>query len=147
MTDSTLDQLSIETCLDLLRMHLVGRISVIVDGFPVVLPVNYRLVEDRGGPWILIRTRPGNVIDQGGVNAAFEIDSIDPSHSTGWSVLARGQLSHLDDATIERIKDELDPQPWLGGRDAWLVVKPVHITGRRLRAIDVERAFHIRGYL
>ena len=88
MTDRTLDQLSAETCIDLLRMHSIGRISVIVDGFSVVLPVNYRFVESRTGPLILIRTRPGNVIDQAGVNAAFEIDSIDPGHCLGQSVRA-----------------------------------------------------------
>jgi hypothetical protein len=58
-----------------------------------------------------------------------------------------GLLSHLDDATIDRIKDEFDPQPWLTGRDVWLVLKPVKITGRRLRAVELEWAFHIRGYL
>ena len=147
MTDNTLDHLSTDTCIDLLRIHSVGRISVIAEGFPVVFPVNYRLVEFRSAPWILIRTRPGNIVDQAGVNAAFEIDSIDVSHSTGWSVLVSGLLSHLDHATIDRIKDEFDPQPWLTGRDAWLVLKPIQITGRRLRAVDMEWAFHIRGYL
>lgn len=147
MTETALDQLSAETCIDLLRMHSIGRVSVIVDGFPVVLPVNYRFVESRTGPSILIRTRPGNVIDQAGVNAAFEIDSIDPSHCTGWSVLVRGQLSHVDDATVERIRDQFDPLPWLTGRDSWLIINPLQVTGRRLRTVDVEWAFHIRGYL
>ncbi|MEO8694716.1 MAG: pyridoxamine 5'-phosphate oxidase family protein [Acidimicrobiales bacterium] len=147
MTDTTMDHLSPETCSDLLRMHSIGRISVIVDGFPVVLPVNYRFVESPTGPVILLRTRPGNVIDKAGVNAAFEIDSIDPSHSTGWSVLVRGQLAHVDDVTVERIKEQFDPLPWLEGRDSWLIVTPQQITGRRLLAVDVEWAFHIRGYL
>jgi nitroimidazol reductase NimA-like FMN-containing flavoprotein (pyridoxamine 5'-phosphate oxidase superfamily) len=147
MTETMLEHLSPETCIDLLRMHSIGRISVIADGFPIVLPVNYRLVEGRNGPRILIRTRPGNVIDQAPVNAGFEIDSIDPSHSVGWSVLVRGELSHVDDATAERIREQFDPLPWLTGRDSWLVIKPVEVTGRRLRALDVEWAFHIRGYL
>ena len=147
MTETMLDHLSADTCIDLLRIHSVGRISVIAEGFPIVHPVNYRLVENRSGPWILIRTRPGNVVDQAGENAAFEIDSIDPGHSTGWSVLVRGQLAHIDDDAVERIKEQFDPLPWLGGRDSWLVIKPVLITGRRLRTLDVEWAFHIRGYL
>ena len=147
MAEAMLDQLSTETCIDLLRMHFIGRIAVIVDQYPVVLPVNYRFVENGDRPLILIRTRPGNVIDRAGMNVAFEIDSIDPSHCTGWSVLVRGELSHVDDAAIEGIEEHFDPQPWIGGRDAWLMVKPVQITGRRLRAVDVEWAFHIRGYL
>ena len=134
MTETTLDNLSSDTCIDLLRMHSIGRISVIVDGFPIVLPVNYRLVEELNGPWILIRTRSGNVIDQAGVNAGFEIDMIDPSHCVGWSVLVRGQLSHVDDATVERIREQFDPLPWLTGRDSWLIIKPLEVTGRRLRA-------------
>ena len=147
MTETMLDHLSPETCIDLLRMHSIGRISVIVDAFPIVLPVNYRLVEGLNGPRILIRTRPGNVIDQAGVEAGFEIDSIDPSHCVGWSVLVRGHVSHVDDATVERLKEQIDPRSWLSGRDSWLIIKPVEVTGRRLRALDVEWAFHIRGYL
>ena len=147
MTETTLEQLSPETCIDLLRMHSVGRISMIADGFPIVLPVNYRLVEGRNGARILIRTRSGNIIDQAPVNAGFEIDSIDPSHCVGWSVLVRGQLSHVDDETVSRIKEQFDPLPWLTGRDSWLIIKPEEITGRRLRTLDVEWAFHIRGYL
>jgi nitroimidazol reductase NimA-like FMN-containing flavoprotein (pyridoxamine 5'-phosphate oxidase superfamily) len=147
MTETSMDQLSPETCIDLLRMHSIGRISVVVDEFPAVLPVNYRFVESATGPLILMRTRPGNVIDRAGMNAAFEIDSIDPSHCTGWSVLVRGLLSHVDDATVERIREQFDPLPWVSGRDSWLIVKPLQITGRRLLAVDVEWAFHIRGYL
>ena len=148
MSDTVLDQLSAETCLELLRLHAVGRIAVIHDGYPIVLPVNYRLVENHDGPWILVRTRPGNVIDQAGVNLSFEIDGIDAAHRTGWSVLVRGLLRHIDDAMASRIEDQVDPRPWLTkDRDSWLVVKPVQITGRRLRVADGEWAFHIRGYL
>jgi nitroimidazol reductase NimA-like FMN-containing flavoprotein (pyridoxamine 5'-phosphate oxidase superfamily) len=148
MSDTVLDQLAIETCLDLLRADVIGRIAVIDNGFPVVLPVNFRLVENRKGPWILVRTRPGNVIDQAPLNAAFEIDGIDAVHRTGWSVLVRGPLSHLDADAVERIREHVDPHPWLTEhRDSWLVIKPVQISGRRLRVAESEWAFHIRGYL
>jgi nitroimidazol reductase NimA-like FMN-containing flavoprotein (pyridoxamine 5'-phosphate oxidase superfamily) len=147
MNGPMLDQLSTETCIDLLRIHLVGRISVVVDQFPIVMPVNYRLVETGESRWVVIRTRPGNEIDRGGVNAAFQIDSIDPAHRAGWSVLVRGKLSHVDSEMINRLREQFDPQPWAPGRDSWLALEANQITGRRLRSVDIEWAFHVRGYL
>jgi hypothetical protein len=147
MNDEMLDQLSIDTCLDLLRIHLVGRIAVVVDGFPIVMPVNYRLVETRDARWIVFRTRPGNEIDRGATNSAFQIDSVDPAHRGGWSVLVRGQLTHLDGDMIGDLADEFDPQPWVSGRQSWLALEASQITGRRLRTADIEWAFHVRGYI
>jgi nitroimidazol reductase NimA-like FMN-containing flavoprotein (pyridoxamine 5'-phosphate oxidase superfamily) len=147
MSDQMLDQLSDDTCVDLLRIHLVGRISVVVDEFPIVMPVNYRFVESRDARWIVFRTRPGNEIDRGGANAAFQIDSVDPAHRGGWSVLVRGELTRLDSAMIGRLSDQLDPQPWVSGRESWLALEATKITGRRLRSAEIEWAFHVRGYL
>lgn len=148
MTNTAMEELDSASCLELLRMHSLGRIAVIAEGFPVVLPVNYRLIEGGENAWLVIRTRPGNVIDTAMRNVAFQIDGADPFHSTGWSVLVRGTLRHLDDATIAAIRDRFDPQPWLHEqRDSWLVIEPRYVTGRRLRAADVPWAFHVRAYL
>jgi nitroimidazol reductase NimA-like FMN-containing flavoprotein (pyridoxamine 5'-phosphate oxidase superfamily) len=150
MSDASLETLPDEECLDLLRARSVGRVAVIIDGGPVVLPVNYRLIEARGvtpGVWIALRTRPGNVIDQATDDVAFEIDSIDTAHQEGWSVLVRGTLHQLD-PDAAGIRDPFDPQPWLDDqRDVWLVIEPFAITGRRLHAATTEWAFHIRAYL
>lgn len=94
--DAGLEELSLEVCLGLLRVTAVGRIAVIVDEFPIVLPVNYRLVETSGRTWLAVRARPGNVLDRASMHAAFEIDGIDPVHQQGWSVLVRGTLQHVD---------------------------------------------------
>ena len=80
MKDAWLDELAYEECLRLLRGNAVGRIGVVVNDFPVVVPVNYRLVETTGLTWIALRTRPGNVIEQASMNVAFEIDGIDAAH-------------------------------------------------------------------
>jgi nitroimidazol reductase NimA-like FMN-containing flavoprotein (pyridoxamine 5'-phosphate oxidase superfamily) len=150
MSDAWLETLPREECLDLLGARLVGRIAVIVDGGPVVVPVNYRLVEARGttpGVWIALRTRPGNVIDQAADDVALEIDSIDTAHHEGWSVLVRGTLHQLD-PDAAHIRDGFDPQPWLGDqRGVWLLIEPFAITGRRLHAAETEWAFHLRAHL
>jgi nitroimidazol reductase NimA-like FMN-containing flavoprotein (pyridoxamine 5'-phosphate oxidase superfamily) len=45
MSDATLEPLPREACLQHLREGRVGRLGFALDGDPVMLPVNYRLVE------------------------------------------------------------------------------------------------------
>ena len=147
MSDVTLEELSNEECLARLRAAQVGRIAVVVDDFPIVLPVNYRLVEAGGVTWVAVRTRPGNVIDRASLRAAFEIDGTDTVHHEGWSVVVRGTLMHVDPDAGE-FRERFDPEPWLlAERDAWLVIEPFSITGRRLQTAELEWAFHMRAYL
>lgn len=147
MDDARLEELPIEDCLRLLGQRSVGRVAVVVDGSPIVLPVNYRLVKTSGLTWVALRTRPGGVIEQAAMNVAFEIDDIDPVHHQGWSVLVRGTLHHVDPDAAD-FRERFDPEPWiLADRDAWLVIEPFAISGRKLHPAEVEWAFHIRGYL
>ena len=132
---SQLDELSAEECHLLLSLGAVGRIAFVVDELPMVLPVNYRSVADDSGFWILLRTRPGNVIDRAPDEVAFEIDGVDHDHQQGWSVLVRGVLHHLDHNEVELMTKRFDPKPWPGqATTSWLAVKPRTITGRRLRS-------------
>ncbi len=88
-----------------------------------------------------MRTRPGNVLDRPGRPACLEIDGVDPGHDGGWSVLVRGLLRPV--AADERF----DSRPLLAaGRDAWLVLQPTAITGRRLVAPELRWTFHPSGY-
>ncbi len=147
MTDSWLEQLSYGACLQRLREHTVGRIAVVIHYAPIVLPVNYRLVETVGPAVVAVRTRPDNVIDSGGPEAAFEIDEIDPVHQQGWSVLVRGTL-HRVDPDAPDFPDTFDSHPWLvADRDAWLIMQPSAITGRQLHPAAGEWAFHASAYL
>ena len=146
MNDAWLEPLDLETCLMHLRGQVVGRLAVVVDEYPIVLPVNYRLVDAGGRNWIALRTRPGNVIDQAS-NAAFEIDGIDEIHRRGWSVLVRGTLLHVD-PDAAGFRDRFDADPWLTAeRDAWIVIEPFAITGRELHDAAYEWAFHSQAYL
>jgi hypothetical protein len=146
MSDAWLEDLSHEECLRLLRTSLVGRVAVVLDDFPVVLPVNYRLVEEGRLRWIALRTRPGNVVDQAPMRASFEIDEIDPSHRQGWSVLVRGTLHRVE--PDEALQSQLDPDTWLEfERDSWLIIEPFAISGRRLHRGDVGWAFSDDAYL
>lgn len=147
MTDAWLEELPYDECLDLLRAGSVGRIAVVVNEFPVVLPVNYRLVEAGPPPWIAVRTRPGNVLDRASMNSAFEIDNVDLVHHAGSSVLVRGTLHHVD-PDAAGFRERFDPEPWLlAEREAWLAIAPFSVTGRRLHAGEGPWAFHQSAYL
>lgn len=132
MTDAWVEEMLLDECLMLLRGESVGRVAVVIDEFPVVVPVNYTFVEASGRQWFALRTRPGSTIDRAAVPVALEIDGIDPQGHEGWSVLVRGTLHHVDPDAAD-FRERFDPEPWLEiGRDAWLVVEPFSITGRRL---------------
>ena len=147
MSDAQLETLQHDECLALLRGHAVGRVAVIDNEFPVVLPVNYKLVETSGPAWVAIRSRPGGVIDRAPMPVGFEIDGIDITEQQGWSVLVRGTLHHVRPDTGD-FAERFDPEPWVANdRDAWLIIEPFSITGRRLRSPQPEWAFHLRGYL
>ena len=147
MAEAWLDELALDDCLSLLRAGQFGRIAFMVDDFPVVFPVNYRLVETSGRTWIALRTRPGNVIDRAPMQVAFELDGVDQFKQQGWSVLVRGTLHHIDPDAAE-FRERFDPEPWiLAERDAWLIIDPFAITGRRLHAAETDWAFHAEAYL
>jgi nitroimidazol reductase NimA-like FMN-containing flavoprotein (pyridoxamine 5'-phosphate oxidase superfamily) len=147
VSEAQLQALSYEECLQLLREHAIGRIGVVLDDAPFVLPVNYRLVETVGLTFVAVRTRPGNTIDRAGLQVAFEIDEVDLAHRQGWSVLVRGTLHHVD-ADAAGFKSRFDSHPWIEAeRDAWLIIQPFSITGRQLHPATHEWAFHIRAYL
>ena len=107
-----LEELPYDECRLLLSLAAVGRIAFVVDGLPIVFPVNYRLLSDEGGLWILLRARPGGTIDGAPEEVAFEIDGIDHDHHKGWSVLVRGLLHRLDHNEIELFSKRFDPKPW-----------------------------------
>jgi nitroimidazol reductase NimA-like FMN-containing flavoprotein (pyridoxamine 5'-phosphate oxidase superfamily) len=147
MDEAWLEVIDLEACLQHLRSERVGRLAIVVDEAPIVLPVNYRLVETLGLTWIALRTRPGNVLDQPGTKVAFEIDGTDVAHRRGWSVLVRGTLHHIDDEAAE-FRQRFDAQPWMQSeREAWLVIEPFAITGRELHPAEPDWAFHVSAYL
>ena len=135
-----LDEISYVHCLELLRCGELGRIALDVDGVPVIMPVNYRLVETAHRTWIAVRTRPGNVLDRDRAPVGFEIDHVDHGSREGWSVLVRGILLRVD-RTAAAFDVLFDPSPWVvDERDRWLVIEPFSVTGRRLQVRDVEQS-------
>lgn len=129
--DTEARELSLEECLELLDAHQVGRIAVLTDAAPVVVPVNYRLAPTSGLTWIAFRTRLGGIIERSSLYVSFEIDEIDDETHTGWSVLVRGTLHHVDPDSAD-FRGRFDSEPWVVERDAWMIIQPYRIEGRQL---------------
>jgi len=133
VTSAGLGPLTLDECVARLGEHRVGRLALIVDEFPLIVPVNYRLVILPGRHWIAIRTRRGGMIERAGIEVAFEIDGFDEARREGWSVVVRGTLHHVDPKAAD-FGDRFDPDSWLRtDQDAWMVVEAFLITGRALR--------------
>lgn len=118
-------------CRALLSTHGVGRLAVPTASGPVVVPVNYSVIEGE----IVFRTAPGTTPSQAtGHQVAFEVDRIDEAFSEGWSVLVRGGARVVTDpGEVARLVARAYSRPWAGDRrDQWLCIEPVAITGRRI---------------
>ncbi|MFF3873613.1 helix-turn-helix domain-containing protein [Streptomyces sp. NPDC001978] len=118
-------------CRSLLSAHGVGRLAVPTDSGPVIVPVNYDVVDGA----IVFRTAEGatpSLADSGPV--AFEVDRIDDAFSRGWSVLVRGRARTVTDPGEEsRLTERAFSTPWPGGdRHVWVRVDPDTVTGRRI---------------
>jgi len=132
------ETLSRTECLNLLALAPIGRVGVVVDGEPVILPVNFAL----DGDSVLFRTTDTSVLNQASMNkVAFEVDHVDSETRGGWSVLIRGRADDIADAidaTSVRLR-RLELFTWApGARHHWYVIRPHAITGRRVRVIPAE---------
>jgi hypothetical protein len=145
---ASLVELSFDECVQLLKTSQVGRIAIAADrDFPLVLPVNYLAIETRDGRAVIaIKTRKGNVIDTASDPVAFQVDGIDPTRHEGWSVLVQGWIEHTD-PEAHPIWDEIAVGEWLSDRDELLIIDPVQVAGRWLRAATLDWPFHPHGYI
>lgn len=114
-------------CWRLLASEPVGRVGVIYDSSPEVYPVNH-LVD---GETIVFRTDPGSKLEALAKtpSVCYEVDRLDPTGHTGWSVLVKGRASEVPEADAEGFRIEL----WaLGPKDHCVRITPTQVTGRRI---------------
>jgi len=130
-------ELSKQECRKLLATHGVGRIAVPTVSGPVIVPVNYSIVDGA----IVFRTGPGMTPAQAsGCQVAFEVDRVDDALSQGWSVLVRGHARTVTDPdAVRRLSERAYSTPWAGGERAlWVRVDPLSITGRRIAVHETK---------
>ncbi len=121
--------------MELLQLHsYVGRIGFVVDGKPLILPVNY-LAEDDA---IVFCTEPGTKLSAvgGGAPVVFEVDDSRPLYHAGWSVIVKGTAREVTEP------DELDMlrrgplHSWATrSTEHWVRISLDEVTGRRIPGV------------
>jgi len=124
--------LSVSDCLDRLRRAGVGRLAVIHNGEPVILPVNHEM----DGETVVFRTAEGAKLVSAMENSpvSFEVDDFDADRRSGWSVVIRGVADVIDDPTQIDRWGALGVRPWADAvqRSHWVRIRPYEITGRQI---------------
>ena len=131
-------------CRALLASTTIGRVGLSVDALPVVLPVNYTVMDDA----ILIRSTEGSKLSAAwkGAVVAFEIDDYDPLSHTGWSVLVQGTARVLN-APTELAEARKQPlEPWAHPDEgAFVAISCDLVSGRRIAGWHRLPGFPIAG--
>jgi nitroimidazol reductase NimA-like FMN-containing flavoprotein (pyridoxamine 5'-phosphate oxidase superfamily) len=131
--DGRLRELSRDECLELLQYHAyVGRIGFLLDGRPMVLPVNYLADADS----VTFSTADGSLLSSlSGSEVAFEVDDSRPLEHSGWSVLVRGVARTVVDPDDLETLRRGPLRSWAAPRPArWLRIPIETLSGRRLGA-------------
>ena len=121
------DDLTPEVCHQLLGSSQVGRVSFVdEDGYPVIMPVNYRMHDGR----IVVRTNAGTLLEQMPRHrVSFQVDELSPDARRGWSVLARGSAVDMDLASDGDVRVDT----WVpGDKGHWLSIVIADVTGRQI---------------
>ncbi|WP_055586616.1 helix-turn-helix domain-containing protein [Streptacidiphilus griseoplanus] len=127
-----LGKLNPDECRDRLGTHGVGRVAVVTPEGTAVLPVNYTVLAGT----VVYRTDPDAVTAAApGAEIAFEVDDVDDTWSSGWSVLVVGTVEHVSDPDVVRVlSEQAVAEPWAGGkRELWVRLNPIRVTGRVIR--------------
>jgi nitroimidazol reductase NimA-like FMN-containing flavoprotein (pyridoxamine 5'-phosphate oxidase superfamily) len=118
-------------CLRLLARSEIGRIVFTDAALPAAQPVTYML----DGEEVIFRTGGGSKLAAAarGAVVAFQVDEIDPSTRTGWTVLGVGAAYEvLVPRRLAELAERM-PDPWAPNRTTHTIAVPLQrLTGRRL---------------
>ena len=123
-------ELSRAECLALLATEEIGRVVYCDRRGPLAVPVNFRLDDET----IVFRTSPHNSLAahlRESSTCAFEVDRIDTTTRSGWSVVVRGSGALVRHPAVAC--DSTWPVPWPDGTRQFVIrITPLEVTGRRL---------------
>jgi nitroimidazol reductase NimA-like FMN-containing flavoprotein (pyridoxamine 5'-phosphate oxidase superfamily) len=131
LIDNGLEILSAEECHELLREATIGRVAVTVAALPAIFPVNYALLDGR----IVFRTGEGTKLRTAVERAvvAFQVDHIDESTASGWSVMVVGLAEDITEPEDLLAAQRLGLRPFAAGdRSHFVGIRPEFLSGRRI---------------
>jgi nitroimidazol reductase NimA-like FMN-containing flavoprotein (pyridoxamine 5'-phosphate oxidase superfamily) len=129
---SGLEIMTTEECWDRLHHARVGHLGFVEGGEMSVLPVNIAV----DGRTVVFRTGPGSKLSNAVMQqpVCVEVDHWDDFSHTGWSVLARGVATTVDDESEVRQLETLPVRPWVTPelRQRWVRIIVDEVSGRRI---------------
>jgi uncharacterized protein len=133
-----MEALGEDECLALVGAAPVGRVGVVVDGQPLIFPVNHVL----DGRSVIVRTASTTILQAAALaRVAFEVDGFDAAARSGWSVLVQGvgyDVTDALDTTSERLQG-VPVSPWAPGPKPRLLRIDVDtVAGRRFAGATQE---------
>jgi nitroimidazol reductase NimA-like FMN-containing flavoprotein (pyridoxamine 5'-phosphate oxidase superfamily) len=118
-------------CWTLLRRQSVGRIAYVVDGRPMIVPVNFAVIDDR----IVFRSDPGDKVSEIPLRqVCIEADGSDDVNHV-WSVIVSGLARDVTTALnteYEEMRHTLIPTFAPLHDPHWIAIDVESISGRRL---------------
>jgi uncharacterized protein len=118
-------------CLQLLGREPVGRLALTASALPVVLPINFVLVDRT----IVFATDEGMKLQAArqGTVACLEVDGFERWRHGGWSVLATGRLTEITNPERLAEAKQLPLSPWALSRPQHYVELSIELlSGRRI---------------
>ena len=130
---SSLRELPLQECLDLLETTTVGRVAFVDDVCQRIVPVNFVVL--RGT--VYFRTAHDGLLaglHSGHPDVAFEVDHHDDTYRHGWNVTVQGAARGVEDrATINLVLGNSRLRPWAGGsRPVVVAIDANSVAGRRV---------------
>ncbi|WP_343995267.1 pyridoxamine 5'-phosphate oxidase family protein, partial [Terrabacter terrae] len=123
-------ELKAAECQALLDSRDVGRIGWNAGTGPMILPVSYTPVNDL----LVLRTSPFGLLSElvRLTQVVLEVDELDLTRRTGWSVLVRGRAQAIaSPALLNHLWMIQGAQPWAAGtRTIFIGITSEQITGR-----------------
>ncbi|HWJ10927.1 MAG TPA: pyridoxamine 5'-phosphate oxidase family protein [Nocardioides sp.] len=128
-------EIPLAECRRLLAGAVFGRVALVVEpGRAEILPVNYVVSDDA----VWLRTGPGTLLERyaDGGDLALEVDHVDPTWGTGWSVVARGCAERRTEGPLTSAgRPAPGPPRWVRHPEqVWIRLAWTELTGRRLGA-------------
>jgi uncharacterized protein len=133
-TQAVIEDMSRSDALDRLQRHgFVGRVAFIVDGRPMIMPVNYLA----DGEALVFCTGEGTKLSalRGSAAVAFEVDDSRALDRSGWSVVVEGTASEITDPEELKRLRRGPLKSWAVRPTAhWIRVTYEQVSGRRIAA-------------
>lgn len=131
---AAIEEMSRSDALDMLQRHgFVGRVAFIVDGHPMIMPVNYLAERDE----LVFCTGEGTKLSRlrAGAAVAFEVDDSRPLDRSGWSVVIEGTASEITDPEKLKWLRRGPLKSWaVGPLGHWIGITYERVSGRRIPA-------------